>query len=389
MRIGIDARFYGSLGKGLGRYTEKLIAQLEVLDQENDYVIFLCRENYAEYQPKNPRFSKILAHYTWYSLAEQLFFPLLLYRLKFDLVHFPHFNVPILYRRHFVVTIHDLILLQYPTRRNTTRGVFWYHFKYFCYRVVIASAIARADHILTVSHFTEGDIIKHYPRAKDKITVTYEAADLFCQILPPTVELALFGRIGLLKESEEQPASQVHRDILKPYLLYVGNAYPHKNLEILLTVAKNFPEYLFVLVGKGDYFYTRLRVKFEQAGIKNVIFAGFITESELGSLYHFATLYIFPSLYEGFGLPPLEAMTRGLPVLSSRAGSLPEILGDAACYFDARDALSFTRSIGALMNDAVLRATLSAKGYVRVAQFSFRAMAFATHTVYQKIFQNQ
>jgi glycosyltransferase involved in cell wall biosynthesis len=120
MRIGIDARFYGSLGKGLGRYTEKLIFHLEAIDTDNEYVVFLRRENFDEYIPRSPRFRKVVAQYAWYGLSEQTLFVLLLYRFRFDLVHFPHFNVPLLYRRPFVVTIHDLILVHYPTLRNIT-----------------------------------------------------------------------------------------------------------------------------------------------------------------------------------------------------------------------------------------------------------------------------
>ena len=118
MLIGIDARFYGSIGKGLGRYTQKLIENLEKTDQENRYVVFLRKENFDEYQPQNPNFKKVLADYRWYSFAEQLFFPRLLRKYNFDFVHFPHFNVPLLYRKKFIMTIHDLILIHFPTHRS-------------------------------------------------------------------------------------------------------------------------------------------------------------------------------------------------------------------------------------------------------------------------------
>ncbi len=389
MRIGIDARFYGSLGKGLGRYTEKLIEYLEDIDQENDYIIFLRAENYAEYQPKNPRFTKVLAQYAWYGFSEQCFFPMLLYRLKLDLMHFPHFNVPLLYRRRFVVTIHDLILLRYPTLRNTTRGAWLYSVKYLAYRFVIASAIARASHIITVSHFTESDIIKRYPQAAGKISVTYEAADPLCQILSPSAEHNLLVRIGLSRPEENKGQKEPLRDILKPYFLYVGNAYPHKNLELLLVAAKLFPNHIFLLVGKEDYFYARLKVQAVQERITNVIFAGFLTDGELSTLYRLAQVYLFPSLYEGFGLPPLEAMSRGLPVLASRSGSLPEILGEAALYFDATDIVSFEQVLRSVLDDPLVRIELRQRGYRQVARYSFREMAYATAKIYQEIFENK
>lgn len=389
MRIGIDARFYGSLGKGLGRYTEKLIEHLESLDQENEYTVFLRRENFSEYVPKNPRFKKAEAQYAWYGLAEQTLFVLLLYRGRFDLVHFPHFNVPLLYFRKFVVTIHDLILVHYPTLRNTTRFAWLYWIKFSVYRLVIASAVRRAAHIITVSRFTEEDIIRHYPQAFGKITVTYEAADLFCQWSSPEKERALFERLGLLRQAPRDIQGAALRDIIQPYFLYVGNAYPHKNLSVLFACAKAFPDHTLVLVGKEDFFYTRLRNESEQAGVQNIVFAGFLTDQELSSFYRLARVYLFPSLYEGFGLPPLEAMARGTLVASSDRGSLPEILGAAARYFDPTSASALIETVRSIEGDAVLRETMRAAGYRQVAQFRFRDMAAATHAIYQAALQNK
>lgn len=390
MRIGIDARFYGSVGKGLGRYTEKLIEHLEAIDAENEYVVFLRRENFGEYQPKNPRFRKALAHYHWYGFSEQLLFPMLLLRHRFDLVHFPHFNVPLLYRKKFIVTIHDLILLHYPTLRSTTRPAFFYKIKFAAYRSVIASAIRRAARIIAVSRFTEGDILAHYPEARGRIAVTYEAADPQCPFLLPGEEQGLFLRLGLTKDAARENGKEgLCRDILEPYLLYVGNAYPHKNLEALLAAARKLPEYRFVLVGKEDYFYARLRREAEAMGIGNVIFAGFLTDRELNTLYRFARAYVFPSLYEGFGLPPLEAMMRGLPVISSDRGSLPEILGDAAEYFDPGEEGALGQSIARLMDDGERQVALREKGYARAAGYRWRDMALATQELYKRLFENK
>jgi len=383
MRIGIDARFYGSLGKGLGRYTEKLIEHLERIDSENEYIIFLRRENFDEYHPRNPRFKKVLAHYDWYGFSEQTFFLLQLYRAHLDLMHFPHFNVPVLYLRKFVVTIHDLILLHYPTLRNTTRGFFLYAWKFLVYRFVIARAIQRAVHVITVSEFTKKDILKNYPAAEGKVTVTYEAADPFCQCLDPRSEEGLFGRLGLIKREKQNTETKLLRDIITPYILYVGNAYPHKNLDIIFSVAKDLPECTFVLVGKEDYFYSRLKQRAESQNIRNVIFSGFVNDTELSTLYRFGWLYVFPSLYEGFGLPPLEAMSRGLPVLSSDRGSLPEILSDAAVYFDPKDAEDLSKKITELSENSVLRVELVEKGYKQSKKYSFPLMARETYQVYE------
>ncbi|MBP9728050.1 MAG: glycosyltransferase family 4 protein [Candidatus Moranbacteria bacterium] len=388
MRIGIDARFYGTLGKGLGRYTEKLIEHLEDVDQENEYIIFLRRENFSEYTPKSPRFKKVIAQYAWYGFAEQTVFVALLYRSRLDLVHFPHFNVPLLYYKKFVVTIHDLILVHYPTLRNTTRFSFLYWGKFFVYRWVITSAIHRAEHIITVSHFTQEDILSHYPQSLGKISVTYEAADTYCQFLAPKDEEQLFLRLGLYRP--EMLGSDVsYRDIMQPYFLYVGNAYPHKNLSILFSVARAFPDSVLVLVGREDFFYTRLKDEARQAGIKNILFVGFLSDQELSAVYRSARVYIFPSLYEGFGLPPLEAMARGVPVVSSDRGSLPEILGDAPRYFDPTSPQSLLTALQVVVRDLVLQKEMRDRGYKQVARYSFRTMAEETARLYRDSFQNK
>lgn len=169
MRIGIDARFYGSSGKGLGRYTERLIEALEEEDRENEYVVFLRRENFDEYVPASSRFTKVRADYAWYGFAEQFLFPWQLWRTSLDLMHFPHFNVPIFYPGRFIVTIHDLILLRYPTIRNTTRFASWYWCKFFVYRAVIRIACLRADAVITVSRFTESDLLEEFPFLSGKL----------------------------------------------------------------------------------------------------------------------------------------------------------------------------------------------------------------------------
>lgn len=389
MRIGIDARFYGSVGKGLGRYTEKLIEHLEDLDTDNDYVVFLRRENFDEYVPKNARFKKVLAQYAWYGFSEQLLFPFHLLFFRLDLVHFPHFNVPFLYPKKFIVTIHDLILLHYPTLKNTTRTAFFYWVKFAAYRFIITSAIRRAAHIITVSHFTEEDICGRYPVACGKISVTYEAADLLCQLLPLEQAARLLARFGLLREALPDARFASVRDILKPYLLYVGNAYPHKNLEALLRIAPLFPAYQFVLVGKEDYFYSRLKKIVEKEKLQNVIFVEFVDDRELSVLYRFALCYVFPSLYEGFGLPPLEAMAYGLPVLSSRLGSLPEILGSAARYFDPRTPGSFEGELKAILDSETTRQELTSRGYRQAARFSWERMALETLGLYVSSIKNK
>ena len=371
MRIGIDARFYGSVGKGLGRYTERLVLELEKIDQTNTYFIFLCQENFEEYQPENKNFHKVLTHSRWYSFSEQLVFPWLLLSKKLDLVHFPHFNVPLFYRKSFVMTLHDLILFHYPTEKASTKSALFYWVKFLLYRLVLDSALKRSKKVITVSDFTKVDIIKNYPFTKEKIQVTKEAAKAFCYWQNEAASESLLRGLGLVRETKRQE-----------YFLYVGNAYPHKNLSFLLSVAEYFPEQKFVLVGKEDFFYKRLKSEVETRQLQNVIFAGYVTDGDLGVLYRYAALYIFPSLYEGFGLPPLEAMQYGTPVLSSERGSLPEILGEAAHFFNPEDKENLKQSIENLLNNEALRIQYKTKGFTQVAGYSWEKMAKMTLAEY-------
>jgi glycosyltransferase involved in cell wall biosynthesis len=176
MRIGIDARFYGpEYGKGIGRYTQKLIKNLEKIDQRNQYFIFLRKENFNNYQPQNENFHKVLADYQWYSLNEQIFFPWQLYKFKLDLVHFLHFNVPLFYFKPFVVTIHDLIHEQ-SSSQSSNLPSFLFFLKKRVYSLVIKNAIQRSRKIITISYFSQKEIIKKYNVDQNKIIVIYEAS---------------------------------------------------------------------------------------------------------------------------------------------------------------------------------------------------------------------
>jgi glycosyltransferase involved in cell wall biosynthesis len=381
MRIGIDARFYGSVGKGLGRYVQKLIENLQKIDKENKYFIFLLAENFDEFNPKNKNFTKVLANYHWYTFSEQINMPKILNQYDLDIMHFAHFNVPLFYRRKFIITIHDLILLHFSTLKSTTLSPVIYWIKFFTYKIVIGSAIRRAKKIITVSKFSKKDILINYPNLKkDKISVIYEACDLKC-----VKNKSDKNRVGLKKYG-----------IIKPYLLYVGNAYPHKNLDRLVAAwrlflvrsgfemnKKNLPQ--LVLVGKMDYFYKQLWEKVKSEKIVNIIFTDFVTDNELDKIYNQAMSFVFPSLCEGFGLPPLEAMERGVPVISNDHGCMREILGKSVYYFNGINKESIVAAIDKILSDSSLRLNLVNRGYRQIKKYSWKKMAQETLKLYTKI----
>jgi glycosyltransferase involved in cell wall biosynthesis len=160
MKIGIDARLYGPEHGGIGRYAQKVIENLEKLNSQNDYVVFLASDGYEAYQPQNPRFTKVLADFRAYSLQEQLSFPFLLNKYKLDLTYFTHFNAPIFYSGRYVLTIHDLIISHFPDSRATTLPLWLYRVKLVFYNLAVRRVARKAERIIAISEFTKQDIVK-------------------------------------------------------------------------------------------------------------------------------------------------------------------------------------------------------------------------------------
>lgn len=388
-RIGIDARFYGPLlSKGLGRYVQEIVDNVIALDQENEYVIFLNKENYSEFITDNPRVRKVAVNIKWYTALEQILFPLIIVKERLDLMHFPHFNVPVFTPGRFVVTIHDLILTKFPTVRASTLSPVFYYIKNFLYRLVIKIAVMRASKVIAVSEFTKKDVVEQFKISPAKVQVTLEGV----------ADLASNKDRHPIPKSDDKE-TLLGYNIRGDFILYVGNAYPHKNLDFLIEVfskmLENKPDFRLVLVGKEDYFYKHLK---ESARKRNlwkegddkspIVFPGYVPDSELKVLYGNAQAYVFPSLYEGFGLPPLEAMSMGCPVISSDQSSLPEILGEAALYFNPRDQEDVLKKIETIIKNDNLRNKLVERGYKQIKKYNWQEAASKTLKIYNNILDN-
>src|SRR3989344_1667431 len=315
MKIGIDARFIGPEGTGLGKYTEKLIENLAKIDSKNQYVIFLRQSNWDWLRLKSRNFTKILADVPWYSITEQIKLPRIFASQNLNLLHVPHFNVPIFYRGKFVVTIHDLIHHQFRQESATTHNLYIFKIKRFAYRYVIDHAIKNSQKILTPSNFVKNEISRTFKVNSSKIAVTYEAAEeeyfqktQNSKLLPSR----LAGKTqNLLKKY----------GIVTPFIIYVGNAYPHKNLERLLQAFKvivNSSESIarrqsnsktmnyelrptnLILVCPRDVFWQRLKERIKDQGLEEQVFlTGYISSKDLSAIFRNAQAYIFPSLSEG------------------------------------------------------------------------------------------
>ena len=372
-RIGIDARFYGPKSKGLGRYTQELVDNILRIDQENEYVIFLRRDNFDSLKTDNPRVKKVLADIRWYTIKEQIIFPLLIWREKLDFIHFTHFNVPLLTPIKFVITIHDLILTQHPTKRASTLSPFFYSLKNLAYRAVIYSAAKRARIIIAISEFTRQDIIDRFKVDKNKVKMVYEGV------------AKSLTRDKKIDDKKVILGYNIH----KPFILYVGNAYPHKNLEGLIKafpkIREKFKDLKLVLVGEEDYFYARLKKLVKDSKQDNIIFPGFVPDLDLISFYKTAKAYVFPSFFEGFGLPPLEAMRHSCSVASSNKTCIPEVLGRAAIYFNPKNKKEMIANIMKILSNDNLKQDLILKGLRQVKKYSWQKCAKETLMIYNQI----
>lgn len=369
MKIAIDARFFGT-NTGIGRYLEQLILNLEKQDNENKYFILINYENENKYISKNKNFEKVIVNIPWYGIKEQIELPKILNKINPDLVHFPHFNVPFFYNKPFVVTIHDLILTKYPSRRATTLSLIKYFLKNILYRIIINRAVVKSKKIITVSQFTKKEIVDFFKINADKVIVTYEGVSDLKQI--NNINNEIIKNLG----------------IESPFLLYVGNAYPHKNLEFLVKTFSEFSEdksLKLVLVGREDYFYKRLKEFVNINNYKNIIFAGFVKDEDLAYLYKKCSVYVFPSLCEGFGLPPLEAMKCGAIVLSSNYSCLPEILKSSVIYFDPKDKKDLTNKLKIILNDENLKNELIEKSQMLLKEYSWEKMVFEVIDIYNSV----
>jgi len=386
VRIGLDARNYGPEGTGIGRYIEKLLENLQKLDNQNEYFVFLRKDNFHLFNPTAVNFKKVIAEAWWYSLKEQLLLPAVLMRLKLDLVHFPHFNIPLLYPGKFVVTIHDVIKSEFKGASATTRSLPIYYLKHFGYEVTIRQAVRRAKKIFTPSNFVKKKLVNSFGLPGEKIVVTPEAAD------------ELFVQAGK-QEVPEGRARQVLATygIKKSFILYVGNAFPYKNLENLLLALPSLNKKIYlVYVGDRNVFVERLIEKAKKIGVDNrLIAAGFVPNEDLAILYKLAECFVFPSLSEGFGLPGIEAMAAGCPVVCSNIPVFKEVYGDAAVYFDPKKPKEIAEKIELIIKNAPSSAKASAgrefriqlikKGFEQVKKYSWKKLAEQTLQVYKSV----
>ncbi len=368
LRIGIDCRMYSSNFTGIGRYVHELVKHLQLIDDKNEYFLFFNTPQYTESQITAPNFHKVLVDAPYYSLPEQTKFLRILYSYNLDLMHFTHFNAPILYQRPSIVTIHDLTLHFFPGQKMKA---FWQR---LAYEWTIKNVTKKARKIIAVSANTKQDLEKILHLPPSRIEVIYEGIG---QEFKPQTDP---DKIARTKEKYQ---------ITQPFLLYTGVWRDHKNLQGLLHAFKSLRETYqsplqLVITGKTQNPYSEeiFAAAAPLTSTNHILFPGHLPEEDLITLLSAAAAYVFPSFYEGFGLPPLEAMACGTPAVVSNTSCIPEICDKAAIYFDPYDSDDMAQKIHQILTDEPLRERQIALGLKHVQQFSWSKMCRQIHQLY-------
>jgi glycosyltransferase involved in cell wall biosynthesis len=317
---------------------------------------------------------KVLVTPRWYTYGEQLILPFQLMKEKFDLIHYPHFNSPILFPGKSVCTIHDVTPFYFPGHKMKSK------LRQLGYRAVFNATVRKASQIITVSQSTKAGIIDLFNVAPDKIKITYEGVD---------ERFKLMDKSGIIESMKKQYG------IEPPFLFYVGVWRNHKNLEKLISAFEKLKEkyqipHTLVLAGQEDPHYPNIRQKINSSPVKNAIITpGFIAGDDLPKLYNLAELFVIPSLIEGFGLVAIEAQCCGCPVAASNITSLPEILDHSAAQFDPKNVDDIAEKIYNVLSNVSYKEQLVTSGLKNCERFSWSKCARETLAIYQSVIQTK
>lgn len=371
-RIGINAQLLTSEASyrhaGVSRYIDNLLRNLVCEGLEGDYTVFLSQRSALTLPYRQIR-SRFPTHSPWFRIFwEQCLLPVRLRSLGIELLHSPVNIQPMFLPCKGVVTVTDLSFVAFPESFKP--------FQRFYQTFFTRLSARRATHLIAISAHTAHDLSRLWGISAERISVAYPGVDdAYHPIVEPSVVSTFCCRRGLPDK----------------FFLFVGTLEPRKNLVMLLQAYAAFRDYVqtgykLVLAGGRGWLYQPVLAAVEQLGLKDdVIFPGFIPENELPLWYNAADAFVYPSVYEGFGLPPLEAMACGTPVIASNASSLPEVVSDAGLLVDPHSVDSWAAALTQVANAKALRAELSARGLARVRQFSWARMARETAQVYRNV----
>lgn len=361
-RIGIDARLI--MQTGVGRYIRNLLEHLPH-EQSVEIIAYVLPEDASIVRKRYKNIKVTVADFAWHSLAEQTGFYFLLMREDLDLMHFTYFSYPIMYKKPFVITIHDLTPLKFVTGKASTKNSLVYSIKHSAYKLALNSAVKNSTTIITPTETVRQEMIEEFgPRIEDKLYVTYEG-------------------VGT-KLLHTEPSKKPFPHISKPFFLYVGNFYPHKNVEKLIEAfARLHEDVQLVLVGPEDHFSAHITDEIIKHGQRErIVQYHNVDNADLVYLYTKAEALIQPSKAEGFGLQLLEASYFKCPVIASNIPIFNETMGESFIPFDPNDIFDIASKMSNFLKNPK-KAYLSHKEINK--RFSFERMAKQTYDIYTSI----
>jgi glycosyltransferase involved in cell wall biosynthesis len=370
MRIGIDARLVYYRQAGIGQYILRLAEALAEMDQENEFILLQSRKH-KQAIINHLNFKRASLWTPSHHRFEQWTLPLEISLRGLDVLHSPDFIPPFRRNCKSVITVHDLAFLFYPNLLTQESAHYYGQ---------IDQAVRNTDHIIAVSKSTRRDIIHRLGAPEEKITVIYEAAH---PIYRPLDDERLLRQV---REKYHLPDD---------FILFVSTIEPRKNVPTLLLAYRQLLDgykrsEALVLAGERGWLFEEVFALVKELGLEShTLFLGRVPVEDLLYLYNAARLLVHPAVYEGFGLPPLEAMACGTPVVVSNVSSLPEVVGDAALLVDPENVSEWTVAIWRLLTDENLRADMREKGLKRAAHFSWEKAARETLAVYLKVGEGQ
>jgi glycosyltransferase involved in cell wall biosynthesis len=367
MRVGVDARLMYHQPAGISRYTWHLLQALAELDKDDEFIVFQHR-NHRTPLIQQPNFRRATLFAPAHHRLEQYALAVELYRYPLDLLHSTDFIPPLYSPCKTVITVHDLAFVHYPHFLTTESAAYY---------GLIDRAVMRADHIIVPSEHTKTDLIAQMGVAADKVSVIYEAAN---------------PSFGPLPRDEARAAVAAKYKLPPHFILFVGTIEPRKNVNGLLQAFAylrnkyDVPDVGLVIAGSKGWLYDETLEMVKSLGLEqSTYFLGRVPDEDLQKLYVAARCHIHPAHYEGFGLPPLEAMACGTPTIVSNVSSLPEVVGDAAILVNPGDTEEIAVALHRLLTDDALHAELREKGLQRAKIFSWDKAATRTLDIYRQV----
>lgn len=377
MRIAIDVTVTIGQKTGIGLYVHHLIENLARIDKENKYLLYthFWRSFRAKKKtlslPVQPNFRlmvKRIPNRITNLLFNYLHLPIDFFLPPTDIVHCTCYLTPVSKKSKSIVTIYDLTPLLFPEFHVE-------HIKKVIFKGLLNS-VCKVDKIIAISESTKKDVMRLFHIPEDKIEVIYGAAD---KIYHPIEDPEILKQI------------RSKYKIPNKFVLFVGIIEPRKNIVRLIqsfSILRKKFEHKLVIVGRKGWFYDEIFTQVRRSHLgEEVIFTGYVPQEELPALYNAAELFVYPSLYEGFGLPPLEAMACGTPVITSNVSSLPEVMGDAALLVDPYNVEEMAQTMYRVLANRNLRYSMIDKGLWQAKKFSWERTAQETLQVYKEVYE--